>query len=110
MRFRKGVHYPHPPRGPGRGQYHMSDAALRARRRNLSKARQRSAAESLTIRRLIWQSCFDGASWTSQRALARQLGVWPSYVCKVQKQAKRGLGLLTCAMHATAEDLAKTLH
>jgi hypothetical protein len=31
----------------------------------------------------------------SQRALARQLGVLPSYVCKVQKQSAKGLEMLT---------------
>jgi hypothetical protein len=107
MRFRKGIHYPHPPRGRGRGRYHLSDAALRARRRNLAKSRRRSASESLIIKRLIWQPCFDGSPRPSQRTLARQLGVWPSYVCKVQKQTKRGLDALTGASRVTLEDLAK---
>jgi hypothetical protein len=107
MRFRKGVHHPHPPRGRGRGQYHMSDVALRARRRNLSKARQRSASESLIIKRLIWQSCFDGDRRASQRALGRQLGVRPSYVCKVQKRTVRGLDALARGGRITLNDLAE---
>jgi len=88
MRFSKGVHYSHPPRGPGRRQYDMTDAAPRARRCNLSKARKRSEVESLIIKRLIWQSCFGGGQRPSQRALARQLGVWPSYIHKVLRKAK----------------------
>src|SRR5437879_136294 len=89
MRFRKGI--PHPARGPGRGTYHMGEAALRARRRNLSKARLRSDRESLIIKLLISQSYFDGDPRPSQRVLGRQLGVYPSYVCKVLKQATTGM-------------------
>jgi hypothetical protein len=65
----------------------MSDAALRQRCRNLRRTRIRSDQESLTIKLLVWQTCFDGEPRRSQRAIARDLGVWPSYVCKVQKQA-----------------------
>src|SRR5438132_2676303 len=104
MRFLKGVHYPHPPRGPGRGRYHMSEAALRARRRNLSQARLRSDRESLTLKLLIWQSCFDDPR-PSQRTLGRQLGVYPSYVCKVQKQSARGLDALATGKRVTLYDL-----
>ena len=107
MRFRKGVHYPHPARGPGRGHYHLSEAALRARRRNLSKARLRSDRESQVIKLLNWQSCFDGGPRLSQRALGRQLGVYPSYVCKVQKQSARGLDALASGKRATFDDLDK---
>jgi hypothetical protein len=66
MRFLKGTHYPHPSRGLGRGRYNMSDAARRARRRNLSKSHLRSDRESLVIKILIWQSCFDDGPRTSQ--------------------------------------------
>ena len=90
MRFEKGIHYPHPPRGPARRPYHMSDAARRARRFNLSRFRLRSDGETAVIKLLIWQASFDDGPRPTQRALARLLGVWPSYVCKIQKQAERG--------------------
>ena len=94
MRFRKGEHYPHPPRGPGRGLYRMSDAARRARRQNLARSHTRSNRETLVIKLLIWQSSFDDKRANSQRSLARQLGVSPSYVCKIQAQAEKGLDAL----------------
>ena len=109
MRFLKGTHYPHPPRGPGRGRYNMSDAARRARRRNLSKSRQRSDRESLVIKILIWQSCFDDGPHPSQRSLARQLGVCPSYISKVQKQSARALDALASGKRVTLDDLDKAL-
>ncbi|MGC2852372.1 MAG: hypothetical protein WB556_20480 [Candidatus Acidiferrum sp.] len=87
MRFERGTHYPHPPRGRGRKPYTMSDAALRQRCHNLRRTRLRSDWESLTIKLLIWQSCFESGPRQSQRVIGRQVGVWPSYVCKVQKQA-----------------------
>jgi hypothetical protein len=65
----------------------MSEAALRQRCRNLRRTRIRSDCESRTIKLLIWQYCFEGGPRLSQRAIARELRVWPSYVCKVQKQA-----------------------
>jgi hypothetical protein len=104
MRFLKGIHYPHPPRGPGRGLYHLSDAARRARRHNLWKSRLRSDRESLVIKLLIWQSYFDGLP-LSQRSLARRLGVWSSYICKVRKQSEEGLEALTKGRRATFDDL-----
>src|ERR1700741_1898314 len=55
---------------------HLSDAARRARRHNLSKSRLRSDWEGLVIKLLIWQACFGGGARPSQRALARQLGVY----------------------------------
>jgi hypothetical protein len=105
MRFLKGTHYPHPPRGPGR--YNMSDAARHARRLNLSKSRLRSERESLIIKILIWQACFDEGPRPSQRSLARQLGVYPSYVSKVQKQSPRGLDALARTGCVTLDDLNK---
>jgi hypothetical protein len=87
MRFQRGIYYPHPRRGKARKPYAMSDAALRQRCRNLRRTRLRSDRESRTIKLLIWQSCFESGPRRSQRALARELRVWPSYVCKVQKQA-----------------------
>jgi hypothetical protein len=85
----------------------MSDAARRARRHNLSKSRQRSDWESGVITRLIWQSCFDSRQCLSQRALARQIGVCPSYVCKVQKQSAKGLQALASGNRVTLDDLDK---
>jgi hypothetical protein len=67
----------------------MTEAALRQRRRNLRRRLIRSDRETAIIKRLIWQSCFDGGERLSQRALARQLGVCPSYVSKVQRKALR---------------------
>jgi hypothetical protein len=105
MRFLTGVHYPHPRRGPGRGQYHVSDVARRARRQNLSRSRFRSDWESRVIKLLIWQSSFASGLHSSQRTLARQLGVWPSYVCKVQKQADVALEALNTGQRVTLDDL-----
>jgi|SRR5580693_4008356 hypothetical protein len=70
MRFLKGIRYPHPPRGLGRGCYLVSDAARRARRNNLSRSRLRSDWESRIIKLLIWQSCLDDGPRPSQRLLA----------------------------------------
>jgi hypothetical protein len=67
VRFDKGVHYLHPPRGPGRGRYLVSDAARRARKLNLSKVRLRSERESRVIKLLIWQSYLDDSNSFSQR-------------------------------------------
>src|SRR5215472_12222806 len=109
MRFQRGIHYPHPPRGPARKPYTMSEAALRQRRRNLKKTRIRSDRETAIIKRLIWQSCFDGGERPSQRALARQLGVWPSYVWKVERRAQsEGMdALLANGGRVTLDDLEK---
>lgn len=107
MRFQPGIRYPHPPRGRGRKPYTMSEAALRQRCRNLSKGRLRSERESLIIKLLIWQSCFDGGPRPSQRALTRQLGTRPSYVCKVQRKAPtEGMDtLVRRGRHVTLDDL-----
>src|SRR5215469_10236467 len=105
MRFRKGEHYPHPRRGPGRGLYRMSDAARRARRQNLARSHTRSNSETLVIKLLIWQSGFDDKRAHSQRSLARQLGVSPSYVCKIQAQAEKGLDALARGSRVTLDDL-----
>jgi hypothetical protein len=108
MRFRKGTRYEHPPRGPGRKPYTVSDEALRARRRNLSTARLRSDWESRIIKRLIWQPCFDNGPRPSQRALGRQLGVQCSYVHRVQKQARSvGVDALLREGRVTFADLEK---
>lgn len=108
MRFQKGIQYAHPPRGPGRKPYRMTEVALRARRSNIAKAkRARSDSETRVIKRLIWQAQFDGGQRESQRALARQLGVAPSYVHKVQKQAAEGMdALLRYGQRVTLDDLA----
>jgi hypothetical protein len=105
MRFLKGTHYSHPPRGLGRGRYNMSDAARRARRQNLSKSRLRSDRESLVIKLWIWQLCFEGAPRLSQRTLAHQLGVCRSYVCRIQKQSARGLEAPADGTRVTLDDL-----
>ena len=59
---------------------------LAERCRNLRRTRIRSDRESLIIKLLTWQALFGEELKPSQRALARELGVWPSYICKVQKQ------------------------
>jgi hypothetical protein len=105
MRFRKGFHYPHPPRGPARRPYHVSEAARRARRSNLSRSRLRSDRETAVIKLLIWQASFDDGPHPTQRALARQLRVWPSYVCKVQKQADAALEALNNGQRVALNDL-----
>jgi hypothetical protein len=48
---------------------------------------------------------FDEGQRPSQRYLAQLLGVWPSYVCKVQKQSERALYALTNGQRATLADL-----
>ena len=87
----------------------MSEAALRQRRRNLKRTRIRSDRETAIIKRLIWQACFDGGERLSQRALARQLGVRPSYVYKVQRKApSEGKdALLADSTRFTLDDLEK---
>jgi hypothetical protein len=108
MRFQRGTYYPHPPRGPGRKPYTMSDAALRQRCRNLRRTRIRSDRESLIIKLLTWQKFFGEEPKRSQRALVSELGVWPSYICKVQKQAT-SVGWDTpvqCGRQVTLDDLA----
>jgi len=107
MRFQKGVHYPHPARGRARHPYDVTDAARRARRQNLSRSRQRSDRESAVIKLLVWQAMFDAGPHPTQRTLARLLGVQPSYVCKVQKQAAEGLEALTRGDRTTLEELAE---
>jgi hypothetical protein len=84
----------------------VSDAARRQRLRNLRGTRIRSDRESAIIKRIIWQSCFDSGPRASQRQLARQLGVWPSFVCKIQKQAGRGLQALVTGQRVTMDDLS----
>jgi|SRR6516164_2097095 len=109
MRFQRGVRYPHPPRGPARKRYTMSEAALRQRRRNLKRTRTRSDRETAIIKRLIWQTYFDGGERPSQRALARQLRVSKSYVWKVQQTAvSEGRdALLANGGRVTLDDLEK---
>jgi len=105
MRFRKGIRYPHPPRGKARHPYKLSEAALCARRLNLSRSRLRSGRESFIIRLLIWQAHFLEGPQQSQRDIAYRLGVSPSYVCKIQKQRERGLEALGKGRRATLHDL-----
>lgn len=107
MRFERGVW--HRPRGPARKPYTMSDAARRQRCRNLRRTRLRSDRESLNIKLFIWQSCLGEEPKPSQRALARELRVWPSYVHKIQKQAT-DVGWNARIQHGqrvTIDDLAK---
>lgn len=65
----------------------MSAKAWRARRRNLSNARLRSQRESRIIKLLVWQAYWASDKRPSERAVARQLGVWPSYVHKLWRCA-----------------------
>lgn len=58
------------------------------------------------IKLLIWQAFFSD-SHPTQREIARQLGVCPSYVCKVQKQGERGLDFLASEQRVTLDDLDK---
>jgi len=69
----------------------------------------RSDRETAIIKRLIWQACFDSVPRPSQRALARQLHVWPSYVWKVQRKAlSEGKdALLADSTRFTLDDLEK---
>jgi hypothetical protein len=106
MRFRKGIHYEHPPRGRARKPYTMSEAARRQRCRNLRRTRIRSDRETAIIKRLIWQFCFSGAPARSQRTEARELGVRRSYVHKVQEQGHSvGTDVLANARRVTLNDL-----
>ncbi len=108
MRFQRGIHYEHPPRGRARKPYTKTTEALLARRDNLRKVRRlRSLRETAIIKLLIWQACFEESGpRPSQRTLARQLYVWPSYVCKIQKQFARGLEALANGQRVTLDDLA----
>lgn len=105
MRFEKGIHYSHPPRGPARRPYQVSEAARRARRLNLSKARIRSSREILTIKLWIWQDTFGDGPHLSQRELARQLGVCCSYVHKVQHERAEAIDALTREARVTVDDI-----
>ena len=71
MRFHRGIHYPHPPRGHGRKAYTMSEAALRQRCHNLGRTRMRSDRESLIIKLLTWQAFFGEEPKPSQLCSAR---------------------------------------
>jgi hypothetical protein len=106
MRFRKGVHYPHPARGRARRPYHLSDAARRARRHNLSRWHVRSIRETAIIKLYIWQAFLAEGPRPSQRELARLLGVRPSYVCKIQKRVEEGLDVLARGELVTLDDVA----
>jgi hypothetical protein len=110
------MHYPHPPRGPARKPYRMTDDALRARRGNLATAvrtgrlkRLRSERESRIIKLRAWQSRFEDAPRPSERTLSRDLGVWPSYIHKLLEKAHReGMeALLQHGKHVTPDDLAE---
>jgi hypothetical protein len=84
----------------------MSEAALRQRRLNLKRTRIRSYRETAIIKRLIWQARFDGGERMSQRALARQLRVWPSYVWKVQRKVpSEEMDALLAGGRVTLDDL-----
>jgi hypothetical protein len=105
MRFQKGEHYPHPPRGRARHPYHVSDLARCARRLNLSNTRIRSTRETLTIKLWIWQATFGNGPHLSQRELARQLGVCRSYIHKVQHQRAQATHALAREAGVTMDDL-----
>jgi len=106
MRFHKGIHYRHPPRGRARKPYRMSEAARRQRLANLKGTRRRSDCETAIIKLLIWQVCFSGPA-RSQRIMARELGVRHSYIHKVQEQANSvGVDALANGRRVTLDDLA----
>jgi hypothetical protein len=71
----------------------------------LSRARLRSDRESRIVKLRIWQSCFDDGPHPSQRALGRQLGLYPSYVCKARHQSAGGWDALGSGTSATFDDL-----
>ena len=106
MRFQRGIAYPHPPRGQARKRYTVSPDALRQRRNNLKRTRIRSDRETAIIKRLIWQAPSESGPRPSQRALARELGVWHSYVHGVQKQSLSvGMDVLANGRRVTLDDL-----
>ena len=110
MRFLKGIHYMHPPRGPGRGRYHLSHAAWGARVHNLKRVKRlRSSREIGIIKLLIWQWFFDPEPKPSGRALARQLGVCRSYIWRVARKAHVAGwdALVKCERRITLDDLAE---
>jgi hypothetical protein len=107
MRFQRGTYYPHPPRGKAHEPYTLSPEALLQRRNNLKRTRIRSDRESLVVRLFIWQARFESGPHLSQRTLARQLHVSPSYVCKVQKQSAQGFEALVRGQRVSLDDLEK---
>jgi transcriptional regulator with XRE-family HTH domain len=71
------------------------------------RRRARNALSLILYGLRHWQACSESGPRLSQRTLARQLGVWPSYVCKVQRKALSE-GMDTLARHGqrvTATDL-----
>lgn len=62
------------------------------------------------MKHLIWQACFDDGPRYTHRALASQLGVRPSYVCKVQKESAQGLDALAEGTRVTLDDLDDARH
>jgi hypothetical protein len=86
----------------------MSDKAMRARRDNLRSTRLRSDSESRVIKLHIWQWLYKDEPRPSQRALARQLGVWRSYVYKVSRTAgSEGMDALLRHGRVTLAELEK---
>jgi len=88
MRFQKGIHYPHPPRGPGRRRYRMSDAAYQARLRNLQAAiaRAHTSRHDASSLKLRWQRI------EPSRATAQRLGLRShAYRWKVARKYRAGL-------------------
>ena len=109
MRFLKGDQHPRWRRGRARKPYTMTEDALRARRHNFSNVRRlRATGETTTIKLFIWQSFFDSAPRPSERTLARQLHVWPSYVHKLMRKATtEGMdALIEHGKPVTLDDLA----
>lgn len=83
MRFQKGVRRSHPPRGPARHPYRMSERARKQRLANLKVWRSRD--ESVIILSLIRRE-YSKPNPRSLRVIARELGVSPSYVWRIRKQ------------------------
>jgi AraC-like DNA-binding protein len=94
----------------------MTDAALRARRHNLARAvatgrlkRLRSERESRIIKLLIRQSRFETGPRPSERTLAQQVRVSPSYIHKLFRKAhSEGMeALLEHGQRVTLDDLSE---
>ena len=89
MRFQKGQGCAHPRRGRARHPYRMSEAARKQRLGN--RRAWRSYSETQAILGLIEQEYLK-PSPRSERIVARELGVSPSYV---HKRKKRRTGVLS---------------
>ena len=106
MRFQKAATI-RSRRGPDRRKYRVGDLAHRHAGRTSLGHGYVSDRETLVIKLLIWQLCFDDGPRPrpSHRFLARQLGVTTFYVHKIQGRAQDGLDALARGNRVTLEDL-----